>query len=228
MTRTTLQRAIPQEAVTFRTGTRAVASPAALPAGGCYTVEGGEHGPYRETFAKVYGTEYVKGSVDQYYESSHTIGVAVKGAIGGWGASGTARVDVSSSAGYKTSFNIVDAAVANNVLEKYYYTKCNTSGEWEPVATVSKPIRITSGPYFTRVAHTNYKKCDTAYSGIIYSRKSGTNGTIAGGMDLPFVNTSAQSGWDSKTTLEYKFTKGGSICGSDDTWMYASALSAKA
>lgn len=216
----------PRASVTAASATDA--TPDVVPMGGCYTFEGAEHGPYKEVFARVYGTANVKGSVDQLDSSSHTIGVAVKAAGGSWGASGTARVEVTASAGYMTDYNIVDSSVANNVKQKYYTTECNTSGEWEVVSTISKPIRITSGPYFAQVAHTNYSNCTAAYSGVTYKRTSNKNGTISGGMDLPFINTTAQAGWTTATTIAYKFTKAGSICGSNDEWMQAASISTKA
>lgn len=222
--------AAPAKSRVFVSSAAADAKTAAiLPMAGCYTTEGPEHGPYKETFARVYGSANVKGSVDQSMGSSHTIGAAVKGPSG-WGASGSYRVEVSSSAGYMTDFNIVDASVANNVKQKYYYTDCNTSssGQWERVATVSKPVRITSGPYFSRLAHTNYSHCNVAYAGVKYERAENQNGTISGGMDLPFVNTNAQAGWTKSTSIAYKFTKKGSICGSNDEWMLADAISTKA
>lgn len=64
--------------------------------------------------------------------------------------------------------------------------------------------------------------------GRTYKRSSSKNGAITGGMDLPFINTSAQAGWTSDTTIAYKFSKAGTICGSNDTWMYAAAISTKA
>jgi hypothetical protein len=197
----------------------------AVPTLGCYVVSGAQHGPYNETFTRVYGTASVKGSVDQQAGSSHTISVAVKG-LGAWGASGTKTV--STTAGWYTDFVIVDAAVYNKVYQQYFYTKCNTSGSWETVATQSKPTTFHSGPYFYHTPHANYTNCTTGYQGTTYTRSSNRQGAIVGGMDLPFIKVSAQSGWDAATLIQYRFFSPGRICGSNAMWQQAAFISATA
>jgi hypothetical protein len=48
-----------------------------------------------------------------------------------------------------------------------------------------------------------------------YGRNTERNGTYTAGLDLPFINLSAQSGWTSSMSLDFWFDRAGSTCGSN-------------
>lgn len=203
-------------------GLRPVVTPV-VPYMGCYAFTGARHGPYLETYGTVYAGPGVKGKVEHYAGASHTIGIAAK-ASGGWYASGSQTL--SSQAGYTTSFNVADAYVKNYVYQRYYYTKCDTTGSWVTVLTQSKPDLISSGPQFSYAGHVNYAYCTTTYKGVTYSTSTTKEGTVAGGMDLPFINVSAQSGWNSSVKFSFYFSRAGKICGNRNTgWLNSSLIS---
>jgi hypothetical protein len=217
-----------ERAVVEETAVRRIAASPDVVQAGCAIYTGGLHGPYNETFTKVYGTSYVKAKIDHNSTASHTIGVAVKGANGVWGASGTSSI--SASYGYETSQNVVDSNVINKVMQRYYYTKCNTIDDptLRTVSTQSKAQYVDSAPYFTYAPHVNYGNCRGTYATVHYKRASTKQGSISGGMDLPFINVSAQSGWDSNTNIDYYFTRNVKLCGSNATWLTAAYISATA
>lgn len=216
------RKAVEEDAV------RRIEATPTLVTAGCAIYRGGLHGPYNETFTKVYGTVYVKAKIDHNATSSHMIGVAVKGTGGAWGASGSSTI--SAGYGYETSQNVVNARVMNKVMERYYYTKCNTIDDptLRTVATQSKAQYVDSAPYFAYAPHVNYGNCRPGYATVHYKRMRYKQGVISGGMDLPFIHVNAQSGWDSSTNIDYLFTRTGKLCGSNTTWLRAAYISATA
>lgn len=195
--------------------------------GGCATSTGARHGPYMEKYADIWATAYVKGRVVHELGTSHTVGIGVKNAGSStWSAGGTSGV--SSSVGYDSTYTIADAAVYNKVWERYYYYTCVTStGTY--TTTYTRPDGFHSGPYYAHIAHVNYANCAATYAGHEYSRTTGANGTYAGGLDLPFIDLSAQSGWTSATEIHWKFSRAGQLCGSSGLpWSSAPRISANA
>ncbi|MBE3008589.1 hypothetical protein IL992_05225 [Microbispora sp. NEAU-D428] len=55
-------------------------------------------------------------------------------------------------------------------------------------------------------------KCDT-YSGGTLSKTTGENATVNGGVDLGVVHVSAQSGWNSSSSVSWTIHKKTRICG---------------
>lgn len=181
--------------------------------GGCTTTTGGRHGPYLETFARMYGTANVKGRVIQASSASHTLGVGVKASGSStWSASGTQTR--STGWGYDTGRTIVDAAVKNKVYHRYYDYVCMVDGKYYTTRYTRPDSFYAAGPYYSQVAHTNYTTCDPGYKDHVYTRQTNQNGAFGAGVDLPFINLSAQAGWTSTVTMEYKFFRAGKICGS--------------
>lgn len=200
----------------------------AMSGGGCSTSSGSRHGPYLEHYASFYGTAYAKGKVIHEYRTTNTVGVGVKySGSSTWSANGTQGT--SGSFSYNSGYRVVNAAVKNKVWERYYYYSCIASDGKIYTTTYTRPNGIYDGPHYAQVAYVSYSTCSRTYSGHEYSRKSGTNTTISGGLDLPFINLSAQSGWTETTEMWWYFSRSGKLCGSNSqTWTSAPRVSAYA
>jgi hypothetical protein len=198
-----------------------------LSGGGCVTATGSRHGPYMEKFAEMYGTPYVKGRIYHHVGATHTVGIGVLySGAGSWAAGGTQST--SSGWGYDTKFNIVDAAVSNRVYERYFLYTCVTSaGKY--TTTFSRPDGIADGPYFVHISHVNFGTCSPGYVGGDFHRNQYRNGEYRTGLDLPFINLSAQAGWNTAVESFWEFYRPGYICGSNGIeWGYAPRVSTRA
>lgn len=193
----------------------------------CWSETGARHGPYPERFATFYGKSYAKGRVVHNDGTSHSVGVGVKAPGGSWGQARTDSVRAT-GVGYDSAYTIADAHVFNKIYQRYYYAKCRSraTGEVE-TTTTTKPAGFASGPHYSYAGHVDYSTCSPTYANHTYSRTSYTNGTYSAGLDLPFVNLSAQSGWTTSTAMHWKFTKAGKLCGNGSQWGQASRVSAK-
>lgn len=101
-------------------------------------------------------------------------------------------------------------------MERYTNYTCYADGKYY-TTVYSYPSYEYDGPYYTQVAHTNYTTCSTGYAGHSYSRKTYANATISGGVDMPFVDVSAQADWSSSMKCGWQFSssRGGKLCGSN-------------
>jgi hypothetical protein len=180
-----------------------------------------------EKFAEIWADSHVKGRVVHDESTSHTLGIGVKyDGSSSWAAGG--KKTVSSSFGYDSNYSIANAAVKNKVWHRYHYASClGDDGEWYRTK-YTKPAGFHSGPYYAYSPHQNHKTCEATYAGHEYRRTSGKNGTYTGGVDLPFINLSAQSGWTSTTEVHWRFERGGKLCGSDGgSWTQARRIDAR-
>ncbi len=194
--------------------------------GGCTMGTGERHGPYLERFMTMYGTSYVKGRVIQHDGGDHTLGIAVKyPGSSTWSAGGTSTRGA--SWGYNTPYDVADAHVHNKIYHRYYIATCITSSGIY-TTKYSKPSTWHSGPYYSYAPHVDYAYCSPGYKGHEYYRTSYKNGTYSGGVDLPFINLSAQSGWNSEIQGWWKFYRNGKLCGSNEGWATARRVSARA
>lgn len=200
------------------TGTEATAS------GGCTMSTGATHGPYMEQFAAIYGTAYVKGRVRHEYATTNTVGVGVKySGSSTWSAGGTQGT--SGGFSYDTQFNLANTAVSNKVMERYYHYACLSNGVWYRT-TYTRPAYIHSGPYYRQIGYVSYSTCETMYAGVEYRRVTNANGAFSAGLDLPFINLSAQSGWTETTEIWFRSSRTGKICGSSgQPWTRAPRIS---
>lgn len=194
----------------------------------CWHETGSRHGPYMERFATFYGKSYTKGRVRHDAGTTHTLGVGAKAPGGTWGQYGTDSVKASGF-GYDTNYTIVDAHVHNRIWQRYHYAKCRSqaTGKVE-TTTYSKPAGFSDGPDYTYAGHVDYATCRTGFPTHEYHRITHANYTYAAGLDLPFVNLSAKSGWSSTTEMYWQFTKVGKLCGNNgQQWSYAKRVSAR-
>ncbi|MFI9553660.1 hypothetical protein [Nonomuraea endophytica] len=199
-------------------GAVAVAAPptncwAAIPAGGEWLYNN------RERFLNVYAWEGAKAKVQQAVASSstHTVGVAYKPTNGNWGVDGTVSSSISTEFG-QTSGPLVDSGVYNSIN----YREWNCSLAASPTVIIGKQIRpagyydIFNEPY-ERLAHKVFRKgCATKSAGNEFWKSEGTNATRSVGISTPYLNLSAQSGYNEGTKMLFQVTARSEICGNTD------------
>lgn len=178
----------------------------------CYQIGTSSYQSQRaESFAIAQGVVNAKVRVTQGSGTSHSLGVAVNFG-GGWKGSGSTTKTTSSSAsqsGISTARRYY-----NRVKYRYYTNSCGVAYgyRWRPYSIQE----LVAG--YVLVSRLNYSSCSTQGNGYEYTKNRGRNTTYGTGVDLAQVNVSAQSGYNSDTSLTWDFTGTAKIC-----WSSASA-----
>jgi hypothetical protein len=185
----------------------------------CDTVRSGTTHVELESWALSQGTTNVEVTGKQSNSLTHTMGVAVKGSSG-WKMSGT--LAKTTTAGgvdgpYKGAYYLT-----NKVRYRDYKNSCtgNTNS--------SRPEALTDIFSTKRTAtRKNWTTCESKSSGT-YTKETERNATISGAIDLHGTELTAQAGWSSKATLDFKFTGPARICGSNgEPWVDAPQVVAR-
>lgn len=182
----------------------------------------------RERFLEVHNWGGAKATVEQAVkaDSAHTLGLGLKVGKGDWEARGrmTMVSEESDGAGARVS-GIVNRSMYNGVNYREYLCRGWQSGEI--LERYVRPVSfhdLLSEPH-TELTHVNLRKgCITKSSGTIWKEK-GTNRTFRHGVDLPFIDLSAQSGFSAGSRVGFDIKKPTRICANtDEGWVKASRI----
>lgn len=175
----------------------------------CYAIATNKYQSQRkESFAIVQGVTNAKAKVTQGSGTSHSLGVAVSFG-NGWKGSGSTTKTTSSSA---SQGGIATARrYYNRVKYRYYTNTCGASHgvRWRPHSIQE----LVSG--YVLVSRLNYSACRRHDAGYTYTKNRGRNTTYGSGVDLTQINVSAQSGYNTDTSLHWDFTGGAKLCWSN-------------
>ncbi|MET8141278.1 DNRLRE domain-containing protein [Sphaerisporangium sp. NPDC005288] len=184
----------------------------------CFTEARARHSGLQERFMEAHGWSGAKAKVTQQYGVDHQLGMGFKDTAGRWSAGGSRKVDLTASA---ERGGLTSVWVYNKVNYRDYTHVCTS------VTTVIGPTeRRPTGVHslltkFTKAKPVIFKdtrKC-TTYTGGTYTKTRGKNATVSGGVDLGVVNVSAQSGFNSSSSISWTVTKKTRLCGNTiDGW----------
>ncbi len=184
----------------------------------CYSVATSTYQSQRpESFVIAQGVVNAKVKVTQGSGTSHSLGVAASFG-NGWKGSGSTTKSTSSSA---SQSGIATARrYYNRVKYRYYRNTCGASygNYWRPYSVQE----LVAG--YVLVSRLSYSRCNTYDSGYSYTKNRGRNTTYGTGVDLAQVNVSAQSGYNSDTSLSFgDFTGRAKLCWSSSAGREQSA-----
>lgn len=173
----------------------------------CYAVGTSTYQSQRaESFVIAQGVTNARAKVTQGAGTSHSLGVAVNFG-GGWKGSGSTSKTKSSGAGQG---NIASARrYYNRVKYRYYTNTCGVSYgyRWRPHSIQE----LVAG--YVLVSRLSYSRCNTYDAGYEYTKNDGRNTTYGTGVDLAQVNVSAQSGYNSDSSISWpNFTGRAKLC----------------
>jgi hypothetical protein len=203
------ERLMDQPLASFVSG-GVTAADVAEPTDVCSTYSVGDVKNRKEAFARVWAWSGALATVDFNAGSTHTLGVAM-GSADQWSASGTETIETSAGASVG---RVADAVAVNKVNYRDYKNICWAKTHRIPVGFFAV---LPSGE-FTYSPHQTYPRANCASlaaSGTFWKVK-GKNVTYSGGVDLPYVNVSAQSGWNQETKVAWQPTANTWLCGSTD------------
>lgn len=173
-----------------------------------------------ERFVTVSAWSGAHATLVQGSGTTHTLGVAIKD-WAGWSASGTQTI---SSGASRSLPGFTTVAAAYN---KVNYRVRNLSCPGVRVRTYHLPVGlhslITSTAIIARKAYTT--GCITSpYTSGTWTKNSAKNMTYAGGVSLGPFSVSAQSGWNSDTSISWLATAPTRVCGSTSSGWVSSPL----
>lgn len=173
----------------------------------CYAIGTSTYQSQRaESFVVAQGVTNAKVKVTQGSGTSHSLGVAVNFG-GGWKGSGSTSKTTSSSA---SQGGIATARrYYNRVKYRYYTNSCGVSYgyRWRPYSIQE----LVAG--YVLVSRLSYSRCNTYEAEYTYVKNKGRNTTYGTGVDLAQVNVSAQSGYNSDTSIAWPdFTGRAKLC----------------
>ncbi|WP_405088110.1 hypothetical protein [Microbispora sp. NBC_01389] len=179
---------------------------------GCVTEARGWHYGVQERFMEAHGWSGAKAKVTQSYGVDHQLGVGFKNTGGQWSGGGSLKVDLLAHA---ERDGLISVWVYNKINYRDYTRVCTFLTRVEG-PTERRPYSVHSLlTKFTKakpVIFRDTNKCDT-YSGGTLSKTTGKNATVNGGVDLGVVHVSAQSGWNSSSSVSWTIHKKTRICG---------------
>lgn len=184
----------------------------------CYSIATSKYQSQRpESFVIAQGVANAKVKVTQGRGTSHSLGVAVTFGNGWKGSGSTSRSTNSRAAqgGIATARRYY-----NRVKYRYYTNSCGPGYGyyWRPYSVQE----LVAG--YVLVSRLHYSRCNTYDSGYSYTKDTGRNTTYGTGVDLAQVNVSAQSGYNSDTSLSFgDFTGRAKLCWSSSAGREQSA-----
>lgn len=184
----------------------------------CYPIATSTYQSQRpESFVIAQGVLNARARVTQGSGTSHSLGVAVTFG-NGWKGSGSTTKSTSSTA---SQGGIATARrYYNRVKYRYYRNSCGAAfgHYWRPYSIQE----LVAG--YVLVSRLSYSRCNTYDAGYSWTKNSGRNTTYGTGVDLAQVNVSAQSGYNSDTSLSFgEFTGRAKLCWSSSAGREQSA-----
>lgn len=157
-----------------------------------------------EYFARVMGSPKAPASMTQSRGIDHQLGIGIKSPQGTWSASGTASTSLELSA--TTPQTQASRWEWNKINYRDFYNNCYIY-QRRPVSVYSLHTAFT---LFTRP---EYSYCAPLSAGATYRKYTGRNTSFSTGMDIGPINVTAQAGWNSQMTIEWKAKQSTRICG---------------
>ncbi|HSV38154.1 MAG TPA: hypothetical protein VLI04_05285 [Nocardioidaceae bacterium] len=182
----------------------------------------------RERFLLVHNWAGAKATVEQAIrgDATHTLGLGLKVGSGAWESRGTRTMTWSESAEAGVSVSgIVNKALYNSVNYREFLCR-----GWQSGKILERYVRPVSfydllqEPHVD-ITHWNLRKgCTVRSTGKLWKKK-GTNQTVKNGVDLPFLDLSAQSGYDAGTRVGFTIKQPTRVCSnSKEGWVTASRI----
>jgi len=184
----------------------------------CIERAGRVHNNITEYFVNVYAWSGAKATLTQTEGVKHTLGIATGGGSTTWKANGESTISLDASADSEDIRST--QKYANNVSCRDYRNTCwdfitRKPNGADALLTESKSI-----------AAVTFGSCVT-YTGGTYTKTRGTNRTFGTGVELPYINVKAQSGFNSETKIKWVVTAKTRMCGSNGGWAAASEAAAR-
>jgi hypothetical protein len=204
-------------------------TPYPTPGGGTTCDPWKKSSPYngrRENFMNL----WTAGAADVHEEvgSSHTVGVGVAVTGGGWTVSGSTETEAHSGAGGDRSYGH-NYLLANAVNMQHLTAYCgkyvqNSGGGWtlkrwykHRQVVSSMNALLLDDPH--SIGDHNWPTGNGAcrhYTGGTFTKTSGSNSTIAVGVDGPFINVNARAAYTKDTAVVWHPPASGAyLCGSN-------------
>ncbi|WP_182903262.1 hypothetical protein [Microbispora sp. H10830] len=132
----------------------------------------------------------------------HQLGIGFKNTAGKWSGGGTRKVDLMATA---ERDGLISVWAYNRVNYRDYTRVCTYTTrvvgptERRPMGVHSLLTKVTKAK---PVIFKDPRKCN-AYTSGTFIKKTGKNATVSGGVDLGVVNVSAQSGFNSSSSITW-------------------------
>lgn len=153
---------------------------------------------------KAQGLSNVPVTVDFDSGASYTLGIAIKSTSGHMSTGGSQTI--STGAGATNTWSST-RAIYNKYNYRAYTNSCAGSKTYRPESVHSYMTSAVS------TSRTDYPTC-TYYSSGTYWKQAGKNFTQNGGVAFPGIALDAQSGFNSKVKIAWKFNSRARLCGS--------------
>ncbi|MGW4642206.1 DNRLRE domain-containing protein [Sphaerisporangium sp. NPDC004334] len=184
----------------------------AAAAAGCITEARAKFTGRQERFMEAHGWSGAKAKINQSHGVDHQLGIGFKNTAGQWSGGGSLKVDLAASA---ERGGLISVWAYNKVNYRdytrvcYHGTKITGPTERRPIGVHSLLSKFTKAK---PVIFRDTRKC-TSYSGGTYTKTRGKNATVSGGVDLGVVNVTAQSGFNSSSSISWTVSKKSWLCG---------------
>lgn len=159
-----------------------------------------------ELFMAAWAWTGAYATVTQSTGVEHTLGIGIVDSAGVWSANGTASLSATSTAS-ATRGQLLDTYVFNQMnYQDWFYTSCAYT-ERRPHSSYGflTDFAYAFHPYWTACSY---------YQLGTYTRSSGSNATYGTGVALGPINVSAQSGYNSASSISWTVTLPTALCGS--------------
>lgn len=188
----------------------------ASPALSCAPVDNGRVGPMKARWADIWAATDAKGGFNYTASTSHTLGVTEAFNGGGFSASGSSTK--TAGGGFSTGYTVADAAVYGMWWYESYTYYCGSY-----TYTQLKPRNLDYGPVYSYSPHQRQAHCYTYYAGATFFRDRGSNYDYSTGVSVQGIGAESRAGWTSATTLSFRFSHDGQMCGSSSNGLWLSS-----